>query len=181
MRLGLLGLFKLWILQHIRCCLNILWHQLSENCRFQSRRLIWIMILSWPANPPRNGSERISRGLMNGLDFNTVEMSRVTLNSRDFDRSLSYVLQLKEFYMDSSGAMGELWGSGPSKKLAEFIQSYFYKHKYNYVVQVGNESVNDPHLQEVIVGITQLLPLLGLVQMAGVTSTHSTGTYCGMH
>lgn len=48
-------------------------------------------------------------------------------------------------------------------------------------MQVGNESVNDPHLQEVIVGITQLLPLLGLVQMAGVTSTHSTGTYCGMH
>lgn len=45
---------------------------------------------------------------MNGLDFNTVEMSRVTLNSRDFDKSLSYVLQLKEFYKDSSGAMGEL-------------------------------------------------------------------------
>lgn len=107
---------------------------------------------------------------MNGLDFNTVEMSRVTLNSRDFDRSLSYVLQLKEFYKDSSGAMGELWGSGPSKKLAEFIQSYFYKHKYNYVMQVGNESVNDPHLQEVIVGLTQL----GLMQVTGLSEDTKT-------
>lgn len=107
---------------------------------------------------------------MNGLDFNTVEMSRVTLNSRDFDRSLSYVLQLKEFYMDSSGAMGELSGSGPSKKLAEFIQSYFYKHKYNYVMQVGNESVNDPHLQEVIVGITQLR----LMQVTGLSEDTKT-------
>lgn len=107
---------------------------------------------------------------MNGLDFNTVEMSRVTLNSRDFDRSLSYVLQLKEFYMDSSGAMGELSASGPSKKLAEFIQSYFYKHKYNYVMQVGNESVNDPHLQEVIVGITQLR----LMQVTGLSEDTKT-------
>lgn len=107
---------------------------------------------------------------MNGLDFNTVEMSRVTLNSHDFDRSLSYMLQLKEFYMDSSGAMGELWGSGPSKKLAEFIQSYFYKYQYNYVMQVGNESVNDPHLQEVIVGVTQLR----LMQVTGLSEDTKT-------
>lgn len=37
-------------------------------------------------------------------------------------------------------------------------------------MQVGNESVNDPHLQEVIVGITQL----GLMQVTGLSEDTKT-------